>query len=132
MKIEWDETFSVGVDEIDRQHKEFIRIINRLQWLEERRSPQEQLIGMAQELWRYAEFHFCSEENLMRLFQYPDQEDQEEEHKRLVKTLKVKIHDLESGRGDAASLSEFAFIWLKTHTTTLDKKIGQYIQNLKP
>jgi hemerythrin len=43
-QIEWNDAYSVGVEEIDRQHKEFIRIINRLQWLMDNRYCREFLV----------------------------------------------------------------------------------------
>lgn len=79
-KIIWDEGFSVGVSEMDRQHRRIIDIINSL--------IEKQDIGVDSEIisdtlimmLEYANEHFRREEQYMLESGYPDYSRQRREH----------------------------------------------------
>jgi hemerythrin len=118
------------VDEIDTQHRDFVKLINRIQMAHTERYSSDLKNRMAWELWNYAQYHFFSEENLMMLIKYPDLALQQEEHQKLLDLLRGKVKEVEKGQGDLTSLIEFVFHWFKNHTLQLDKKIGEYMQHL--
>jgi len=130
-KLIWDKSFSVGVEEIDAQHRDFFKLINRLYLAQETRYPEPFTLRLSQELLKYAAYHFFSEENLMLLIQYPDLVLQQQEHQKLLDTLQLRVNDLEKGRSDLVALCDFVGVWLKSHTLNLDIKIGEYIQHLQ-
>lgn len=89
------------------------------------------MLRLAQELYRYAAYHFLSEENLMMVFNYPDLSTQQQEHEKMLQNLQIRVNDLEKGRAEMSALSDFVGEWLKNHTLIMDKKIGEYILFLR-
>ena len=68
--IQWNESYTVGVAEIDRQHRELLAILNEVNWAAAADLTQQQIKGL---LWiklynlnAYATRHFAFEENLMQ------------------------------------------------------------------
>lgn len=59
----WKEIYSVGVEEIDQQHKDFLKLINRLNILQGKGDPPLLISRYLRELGAYAAYHFASEEN---------------------------------------------------------------------
>jgi hemerythrin-like metal-binding protein len=70
MQIVWSDTFSVGVKEIDAQHKMLLDILNALnranQDMLNERKIRHLFWAKLEELNEYAAFHFMTEENLMQ------------------------------------------------------------------
>ena len=79
-KIIWNENFSVGIRKIDEQHKEIIRIINKLIESNEKRVDSELISETLMKMTQYALKHFKTEENLMSEYNYPEYEKHKEEH----------------------------------------------------
>jgi hemerythrin len=127
MKVAWDDSFSSGIEEIDSQHKEFIKLIHRLQIVSEKGSPAEFIHRMLLELAKYADYHFISEENLMIVTKCPLLERQRGEHQRLLRGLGQKIRDYEEGHETLDALIDYSISWFTNHTKEEDVKIGQHI-----
>jgi len=68
--IEWNDTFSVSVDEIDNQHKKLFGIINELHDSVVERNSKRVIGGLLKELLDYTDYHFKSEEKLYELFNF--------------------------------------------------------------
>jgi hemerythrin len=79
-QIEWIDDFSTGVEEIDRQHKDFVKLINRLNIVQEHGNKKAIAVRLLNELGKYVEYHFASEENIMFLTRYPALERQQQAH----------------------------------------------------
>ena len=84
MEIEWKEEYEVGNFEIDSQHKTFVGIIFKLQQAVLKGKSTDYTDRLLLELFKYTEFHFCSEENLMLDVCYPDVRRHQDEHKKLL------------------------------------------------
>lgn len=66
MHILWDEKFATGVEMVDKQHRDLIRILNGLyKGIGEGRG-ESALQGIFGELQRYADRHFDTEERLLK------------------------------------------------------------------
>ncbi len=98
-EIVWRDAYTVGVEEIDRQHQDFVKLIRRLQILQEKGNPKHLVIRFIRELGAYAEYHFVSEENIMYLIRYPDLQHQESEHSKLLGFFSRKGQKLRRGAG---------------------------------
>lgn len=127
--IAWDESVSSGIEEIDLQHKEFFKIIQRLQILNDKGSGKDFTLRILQELVKYTEYHFISEENLMILTKYPSIEHHQLEHKKLLRSLNYWIQAFEDGNEKLAALLSFLASWLTSHTKSEDCRIGEYLNS---
>jgi len=129
MSIVFKEEQSVGVKEIDDQHRQFIAILNELADAINNNKAKETLAHIFDELGSYAEFHFATEEKYFDMFNYAEAE----EHKIKHKELSNKIAELKSKMaGNQISLSfelvDFMEDWLVDHLANIDQK---YVQCFK-
>ena len=125
--IEWNNSYSVGVEQIDLQHKAFLALITRLSILQERGTPRAMTQRMLLELLKYTEYHFVSEENLMMLTECPLLSRQQDEHARLLDTMAQRCKAFEEEEETLDSILKFLVRWFTTHTADLDKAAGFYI-----
>lgn len=124
--MHWTEKMSVGVPEIDEDHKQLISIINRLAEDADKDGRRLAVRQSIAALLRYAEFHFAREEKVMTVARYPGIEEHKEEHRNFV----AKIKDLnrlfdEDPEGVVnfvrETLLEFLRDWLNHHILIEDK-----------
>lgn len=87
--IEWDESYSVNVNLIDRQHQKLFRYANVYQEAVEKGKSAGALRKLLDGLAEYATVHFSTEERYFTQFNF----DGSEEHKREHKILTAKIKD---------------------------------------
>ncbi|MBT5265720.1 MAG: hemerythrin family protein [Rhodospirillaceae bacterium] len=86
--VTWTEELSVGIDELDDDHKRLIEIINRLETVSGDAEDPEGLRQCIYSLMRYAEYHFAREEKVMAACAYAGLSGHEDEH--LAFTLKIR------------------------------------------
>jgi hemerythrin-like metal-binding protein len=87
--ITWSDEYSVGVAELDNQHKKIIALINELNASREISSRSEQLHNILGRIIIYAQNHLDYEENLLRENAYPGYEN----HLRKHQDYKLKVSD---------------------------------------
>lgn len=66
MYINWDEKFTTGVELVDKQHRGLIHILNGLYKSIGEGRGEAALQGVFGELQRYADYHFDTEERLLK------------------------------------------------------------------
>ena len=80
--VQWTEKFSVGVEKLDQQHQQLIKMLNRLISTRETTDTHSETISdMLQAMTRYAQKHFKTEESLMMAYDYPGLEEQKQDHR---------------------------------------------------
>ncbi|MBF0514736.1 MAG: bacteriohemerythrin [Desulfovibrionaceae bacterium] len=125
--VNWTSDLTVGVHEIDEQHKVLIKMINDLYAAMKSgqgHGVQEKLLtGLAE----YTVYHFDNEERYFDRFGYPETRD----HKRLHTELKGQVMDFigqfRSGKA-ALSMDLFHFLkdWLVNHIAKTDRRYGKF------
>jgi len=88
-KIEWDESMSVGIPEIDADHKRFISLIDELNRAIVDRMGQAEIKIRLQNILDDAARHFAHEEKLFREWQYPDAEEHAKKHENAIRALQA-------------------------------------------
>lgn len=124
--FEWSDHYLIGVEEIDVQHKRLILIMKGIFQLKDHGLSSLLLKKKLQELERYAEFHFKCEEQLMKVYSYPECEEQKAEHKEIFAQLRNHISQVNS-ENDISELLFFFIKWLVDHTRKGDRIMGKYI-----
>ena len=68
--IDWDESFRIGVEQIDRQHKKLFALRNQLfeSCCTENSVHAEKFHSILSELFEYTRYHFEAEEELMQAY----------------------------------------------------------------
>jgi hemerythrin len=121
--ISWKNSLSVGVVEIDDQHKKLVALINKLFDAMSQGKSKEIMQAVLAELSNYVITHFATEEKLMKQFGYEDYENHKKEHKYFIDSLnefKIKF----SAGNVAISLELLNFLkdWLLKHIIGTDRK----------
>jgi len=126
--IEWDKKFEIGHPRIDFEHQIFLGLILDFKAMAVEGKAPERLLRILNEIVKYAEFHFVSEENIMLDCGYPLYAEHVGHHQALLSRLRAKCADLRTNVISPLDLYEFLFDWFALHTSQEDKKIAQYLQ----
>ena len=70
--VEWSDELSVGVEEIDEQHKVLVGLVNEMHEAIHQRHGSEVVQEILAKLADYTRIHFAVEESLMRILNYQD------------------------------------------------------------
>lgn len=127
--FDWDDTYSVGILSIDRQHKVLIDYINRLdEEMRKSESDRNMLMYILNGLVGYTKSHFKYEEMLFELHEYPDIEQHKAQHANLF--IQVAGFRTRFEAGDPAvgeELLEFLKDWLNIHILQEDKAYTSHL-----
>ncbi|MFZ1641506.1 MAG: bacteriohemerythrin [Candidatus Contendobacter sp.] len=133
--VEWSNELSVGIEEIDAQHKELVGLLNEIHEAMQQGHTMQATKSIIDRLDEYTRVHFAVEESLMRILHYPDYERHKEEHDKLIAQL-AEIHTKwEKGKGAIGiELAYFLKVWLTKHIMEVDKHYTPYFleQGIKP
>ena len=119
--IEWSSAMSVGVKEIDEQHKYFVGIINELYESIVTRKTEGTIDSIVGKLVDYAGVHFETEEKYFDLCHYENSEEHKNEHKKLFAKVEAFSKNKDNN-SQAGELLEFLEDWLIDHFENQDKK----------
>jgi hemerythrin len=125
--IKWNDSFSVNVVEIDRQHQKLVGMINDLSDAMQQGKGKDVLGEIINGLVDYALTHFLTEEKYFDQFKYPDAISHKKEHTDFTK----KVADFKAGfdAGKVAlSIQVMGFLsdWLKNHIKKVDKEYSPF------
>jgi hemerythrin len=126
-EIVWKEEYYIGIEEIDKQHMDFIKLINRFDILFGTGSYLRLQDRIMLEILKYFEYHSISEENLMIISRYPNVNDQEKEHKVFIKLFHDKCYGLKNGSINGRDIITYLFNWFLNHTQKEDRRFAEYI-----
>jgi len=129
--IVWDHVLSVGVDEIDDDHRRLVDIFNILNHSVMEGDAPDYLAAVLEELINCTAWHFSHEERLMLKYGYKDLEEHKIEHQELVNSareLQQKI--LQAGKLVADEDLEYLERWLTAHILTDDMRLGSYLSQV--
>lgn len=130
--FDWHDSYAIGVEEIDVQHRRFLGLIRATYQLAKARGGKLEVDALLDELLRYAPFHFSSEELLMRAYGYPKQGDQKRQHDKLLGELETKIGAIRAADGDLVPLLGYLVKWFVDHDRYHDREFGDYVNRMRP
>jgi hemerythrin len=121
--IQWSSTLSVGLSEIDGQHKILIGLINELSDAMAQQKGKEVVGKTIKGLLDYTITHFSNEEKYFDRFKYENTADHKREHALFISRVREFQSDYEKGTlGVAVDVMFFLSDWLKKHIQGSDKK----------
>ncbi len=132
--IEWNDEFSVKIDEIDAQHKKWIRIINELHDTLVSNASAADLknatINSLDSMRDYASLHFTFEENYMDSIGYPDIYGHKQIHNNLLRQVDMYRNDIATGKTVLnTSIMKTLMNWLTDHILNEDRKYRLHAEN---
>ncbi len=121
--IEWDDKYSVGISIIDEQHKELINIINKAIVAKQHHCNPEEILEILNEMIKYSQTHFKTEETYMTKFNYPEYQYHKEEHDDFsFKAIAYHNRVIDGDYHIANEILEFLKQWLVKHIQKTDRK----------
>ncbi len=130
MRVEWSGNLSMGVDEIDSQHKSLFKILNDLIEAMEDKKGADEIETVVEFLDSYVIMHFGTEEAYMKKFDYPGYEQHLEQHKVFISSLEgLKMMYEENGVTSALLilLQSKLCNWILNHISQVDKELGVFL-----
>jgi hemerythrin len=126
--VEWsNDALSVGIEEIDEQHKVLVELINRMHDAIHKRHGSDVVKGILAELADYTRIHFTVEESLMRILNYPGYEEHKEIHEELLNHVIELKEKVESGKTAIGfELMHFLKNWLTKHIMEEDMQYSGF------
>lgn len=122
--MEWNESYSVGDEKMDDQHKGLIELINLL--------DHEDMTGIALErLKSHVTEHFRDEERLLEAAGYPDLDERKSQHRDLEDWLAQAHRDYVTGsRPNSLREDVQAYLrtWLTDHILSAAKAYSTWIK----
>lgn len=119
--VEWKESYSVGLPEIDQQHRILIDIINRLHDAMRTGSTHAKIVRVVKELLEYTNTHFGFEERMMAAAGYRHVPEHARKHRAMVAQVEAFAEGVRASRASTPlHLMEFLKGWLTNHILSTD------------
>lgn len=127
--IEWKDRYSVGIIEIDAQHKKLFQLYNNLIEAMHQGVGIKELGKALDELLEYSVWHFMTEENYMEKYKYPELENHKKIHNEFREKF-YKIHkDFHEGKPVITQeVVEYLRDWIKNHVLYTDQKYAPFLK----
>jgi hemerythrin-like metal-binding protein len=119
----WLPECSVGVKEIDEQHKQLISIMNTLFNSIDDLVGEKTLKDIINQIVAYAQYHFATEEKYFDLFNYEHTEEHKASHKKLLAHVSNFLSlPHKSIKQASLDLLDYLQDWMNEHLLYEDKK----------
>lgn len=130
--IKWRDSFSVGVQKFDDEHKVLLEIINELFVIVRDQKTVDHLTIEINKLIQYTQEHFVEEEAAMEKVGYPALEDHKAIHKKLINDVSAFKKQVENGDKEAIkTFYHFLRDWLLTHIIEEDMRYKPFLSDNK-
>jgi len=126
--LQWQDNFSIGIEEVDHEHRELIELINALHDSLANDRSAVRVEAVLGEVLADISAHFALEEKVMRARSYDALEEHKADHERLLDDLR----DLMDEQAAGAALDDHAFgqrlsEWFAGHFRTHDARFHRHL-----
>ena len=127
--FDWNDSYSVGIEEMDKQHKKLLRLIESIKWVVTNDRGTDFSIDILRELRAYTLFHFADEEELLLKYEYPGYSSQIAQHNFFIEKLTVYLKEIHDGKITQTLDDIYTFLmdWLLVHIMKQDKNYGEFL-----
>ncbi|MBF0310102.1 MAG: hemerythrin family protein [Magnetococcales bacterium] len=128
--MEWRDEFSVGIDRLDKDHRDLIAISRELLDLPLEKRSLAMVAHIVDKLVTYTTNHFAREEAIMLEYGYPSREAHFREHLHLIRKIVDFQYDLNLGSSHMIGMRVAMFLnrWLIQHILMHDKRYSVFFQ----
>jgi hemerythrin len=127
VEIQWQTWFDIGHERIDAEHRAFLNLIRSLGQDYSNGASRDKICRTVEELLKYADFHFFSEENIMIDCAYPELKNHTKMHSVLMEDMRTYVDEVRRGRDCGEEMVTFLYNWFCTHTVSEDSRIAAYV-----
>ena len=123
-RLVWDKGYEIGHEFIDSQHRMLVDLIGMTSAAISANAPRARMLRVFQQLKKFAEFHFVSEECYMLDTEYAGYAEHQKAHSHLLSELSAHIANFNRDKSDARDVLAFLNRWLTVHLTEDDRRIA--------
>ena len=124
--FQWEEKYSVGIQYIDKQHKELFGYLNKLLEAMKQGQASDVITPIILELEKYAVLHFQKEEYFFQRFNFRGAAEHIREHQNFKEKIASLKPELKSGEITLTiELLYFLEDWIDHHILIVDKQYSE-------
>jgi hemerythrin-like metal-binding protein len=129
--INWDDSYLVGVEAFDKDHRYLVKLINNLHSGLTGGFKISEMTYILDDLVRYTDVHFKREEDMMQKYSYPGFKEHKRAHQELVQQVMEFQKQLEEGK-KAFTLELMSFLkdWLINHILKTDMLYRDFFKKI--
>ncbi|AZO96198.1 bacteriohemerythrin [Halocella sp. SP3-1] len=132
--FEWKDSYSVGIEEIDKQHENLLGIGEELVYVMENTTKgldqYDEIKRLLKELYDYTVYHFTAEEKLMKKYDFIDLPSHQFQHKLFVKKIEeIDLDEFDNDQIDSTfKIMEFLSNWITNHILKIDPQYSKVLR----
>ncbi|MGB4701257.1 MAG: hemerythrin family protein [Syntrophomonadaceae bacterium] len=124
--IQWKESYRLGIEEIDNQHKKLFEIANRVYELLKNEmlvDKYDHIVSIIEELRDYAKYHFQYEEDYMEKINYRKRLSHKVIHNDFVEKMnEINLDQVDENQDQyLMNILDFVVQWIEQHILGTDK-----------
>jgi hemerythrin-like metal-binding protein len=127
MYIHWDKAYETNQPLIDTEHRLLMLFFRKLDVALKTQESEETIRKIILETSKFVEFHFISEENVMRETDYPGIDRHRKVHRELLSKLEKKTAKLALHHEYPEDLLSFWVDWLIDHIAGEDQRLAEHV-----
>ena len=125
----WSNEFSVGIQDIDEQHRWLLDCTNELyDQLAVSEPDHARIASLLEGLVDYTVNHFIAEEELLQRFGYPDLAAHKVQHDAFTAQVMALLHRHEAGDVSGVEALDMLVSWLLGHIMTVDTEYAGFLR----
>ncbi|MEJ2191067.1 MAG: bacteriohemerythrin [Nitrospirota bacterium] len=133
--MQWTPDLSVGVEDIDVQHRELFRRITELVEAVKKKQCKFLIGGVMAFLHEYVVEHFGAEEALMVKYDYPDYKAHRAQHVSFIARLGGMEEELKNETSSytrSVYVNQMVVDWILEHIKNVDTRLGAFLKARTP
>lgn len=129
--FEWNDSFLIGIEELDHEHRVLIDDINKLHEEMQGNEEKSEIRECLGEIFVHMQAHFALEERVMKEHEYPFFDEHKREHESFLEDYTECMVQFLNGADISAKnpIEECLTQWIVDHITTSDKKMALMVQD---
>jgi len=132
--LKWDESFLIGIEELDHEHKVLIDDINRLHEELAKHGQESEIKKCLGDIYARMQAHFALEEHVMKEHEYKFFDEHKREHNEFLDSYTEYMFQIlnDTGASSGIPIEDTLKHWVLHHIITSDKKMSLMVQEKGP
>jgi hemerythrin-like metal-binding protein len=128
-RIVWRESYSVGIEDLDSQHRKLLELINEIGDAAGTGLSKASCFAVLNAMIRYAQEHFTTEERYLEKHAYPKYLDQKGAHEKFVQETFTMAQELdEEGLLTLGGITIYLEDWYQDHILGFDQDYRAFFE----